>query len=419
MHDNYFAMNLRTLRAFVSRYGGILVASVALNILAIIALGTLIEDDRGILTGLTQAQQPHEMITTTEAFAFQNAIIGIVDRSSPAVVSIIATREIPIYRQSFRSSTPFEDLFDYFGELPFPSPDSQETVQRQVSGGSGFFVSADGYIVTNAHVVDDTQAVYSVITLDGREHTASIVAADSTIDIAVLKIDGANLPYLQFADSDALKVGQSVIAIGNVLGEFQNSVSVGVVSGLSRSIIAQGGQGAPEQLDQVIQTDAAINPGNSGGPLLDLYGRVIGVNIAVAEGSENIGFALPANLITTAIQSAVETGEITRPFLGVRYTPITPAMQEKNDLPVSYGALVATGEGGEQAVIPESPAAVADIQAGDIILSVDGVRIEGTRTLASLVGSKHVGDEVSLEVVRSDGKTRAVTVTLEKAPEGL
>jgi serine protease Do len=250
---------------------------------------------------------------------------------------------------------------------------------------------------------------------DGESYDVDVVARDVVADIAVLQIRAKEkFPYLEFGDSDHLSPGQTVVAIGNALGEFRNSVSVGVVSGLSRSVSAGDGRGSTELLEEVIQTDAAINPGNSGGPLLNNLGQVIGVNIAVALGSENIGFALPANIAHSIVLSVERYGKIVRPYIGVRYVQVTPQLQKERDLPVSYGALVIAGTGEDTPVLAGSPAARAGLREGDIILSVDGVRLED-RTLSSVIRNKEISETVELEIMRGrDRKT--LELTLESAP---
>ena len=282
--------------------------------------------------------------------------------------------------------------------------------------GSGFLVTKDGLIITNRHVVEDTKAEYTVFTNDGKKHSAKVVARDAVMDIAVLKIDGAQYPYLELGNSDTLDLGQSVIAIGNALGEFKNSVSVGVISGLSRSITAGNGMGQSEALEHVIQTDAAINPGNSGGPLVDLGGRVIGVNVAVAQGSENIGFALPINSIKSVIDSVRTTGKIVRPYLGVRYVSITDSLKEKNNLSVNYGVLVKAGsDSNELAVVPGSPADKAGIVENDIILEIDGTKLDENTSLANSIRSRKIGETISLKILHR-GEEKTVIVKLEAAP---
>jgi len=282
--------------------------------------------------------------------------------------------------------------------------------------GTGFFVSTDGLIVTNRHVVGTGSGLIAVTTTDGIERAASLVATDPVLDIAIIRVPGKNFTPLDLGDSDRLSSGQSVVAIGYALGTFQNSVSVGVISGLSRSVIASGQNGEAEYLDQVIQTDAAINRGNSGGPLLNLEGKVVGVNVATATTSQSIGFALPINDVRQAIISVQKTGRIIRPFVGVRYTQITSDVAKARGLSVSYGVLIGEGKGAtEVAVLPGSPAEKAGILSGDIILTLDGVKLDQAHSFASLIRQKTVGSTVSVKIVRG-GSEQMLRITLSEAP---
>lgn len=360
-----------------------------------------------------------------DAVSEESRIIDVVEKASPAVVSIVITKDVPIIEQYYQEFDPFGgDFFQqFFGGRGFrfqiPQQRQNGTEKREIGGGSGFFISSDGYIVTNKHVVDDDEAEYTVLTTDGEKYDAEILAKDPALDVAILKVKGNNFPYLSFGDSDLLKPGQTVIAIGNALAEFRNSVSVGVVSGLSRSIVAGDMFGRSEYLEGVIQTDAAINPGNSGGPLLDIKGNVIGVNVAVDRGAENVGFALTSNTVKNIADSVQKYGEIVRPYIGVRYTLITETLKKKNNLPVDYGVLVSRGETPEDlAVIPGSPADKAGIVENDIILEVDGVKLEQGKSLATVIRGKRVGDIVKLKILHK-GSEKIVEVKLEKAPKDL
>lgn len=339
-------------------------------------------------------------------------VIQAVKKANPAVVAITVSKNVPVYERYY--TNPFNDFFGNFFWMPQIRQNG--TQLQEVGGGSGFLVSPDGYIVTNRHVVSDENAQYTVFTNDGDTYDAQVVARDSVLDIAVLKIEGEHFEHLQFGDSSALEVGQSVIAIGNALAEFRNTVSVGVVSGLSRSIVASDQRGELESLEELIQTDAAINSGNSGGPLLNLSGEVIGVNVAIVSGAQNVGFALSANSVKNIVASVQETGEITRPYLGVRYIPITEALKERNDLPVDHGVLVQRGTSAEElAVIPDSPADKAGILENDIILGVDGTPIDAEHSLSSLIARKKIGDTIRL-VVLSKGTQKEVFATIEAMP---
>ncbi len=345
-----------------------------------------------------------------------HAVIETVERANPAVVSIVVSKDVPVLEQYFEEFNPFGGFFGNDGfSFRVPGVREKGKEKREVGGGSGFLVSKEGLVVTNKHVVDDQNAEYTVLLNDGKKVGAKVLAKDPSLDLAVLKLtEGGGYPFLEFGTSADLRLGQTVIAIGNALGEFRNSVSVGVVSGLARSLVAGDGMGGSEALEGVIQTDAAINPGNSGGPLLDLSGRVIGVNVAVAFGSENIGFALPSDAVKGAVESVAKEGRIVRPFIGVRYMMITPEFAKANKLDVDYGALVSRGGTREDlAVIPGSPADKAGIEENDIILSINGVKLEGDISLASVIRSKHVGDMVRLDIIH-DGTKKTVEVLLEE-----
>ncbi len=366
--------------------------------------------------GFPQFGSPGKTVINEQTNITAIDVSDIVEKVNPAVVSIVITEEVPVIEQFYED--PFGDFFG--GNSPFrfriPRYRQNGTEEKEVGGGSGFLISADGYIVTNAHVVSSEDANYTVFLNDEQSFDAEVIARDDVLDIAVLKIEGEDFPFLEFGDSDALRLGQGVIAIGNALGEFRNTVSTGVISGLSRSILAGDGFSAPESLENVIQTDAAINPGNSGGPLLDFSGKVIGVNVAVARGSENIGFALPANAVSATVRSIIEHGRVIRPYLGVRYIPVTDSVKEKNNLSVDYGALILRGESRDElAVLPGSPADKAGLEEYDIILEVDGQKVDEEHSLASLIRSKQVGDEVVLTVLH-DGEEKEITVTLEERP---
>ncbi|HSE56521.1 MAG TPA: trypsin-like peptidase domain-containing protein, partial [Candidatus Paceibacterota bacterium] len=343
------------------------------------------------------------------------SVTDVVRVANPAVVSIEATKTVPTYETQYSTQNPFGSMFPGFS-FQLPSRKQTGTEEKVVSGGTGFFVSKDGYLVTNRHVVEDTDAKYTITTTGGKKYTATVIARDQVLDVAILRVTGSTFSYLNLGDSDTLELGQSVIAIGFALGEFQNSISTGVISGLSRSIVAGGGAGGTEQLDKVIQTDAAINPGNSGGPLLDMTGKVIGVNVAVAQGSQNVGFSLPINSIKPVITSVRETGKIVRPYLGIRYVPVTKELAKANNLSVEYGVLVQRGQSAtDLAVIPGSPANKAGIVEGDIILEIDGQKLDEKSSFANVIRTKAVGQVITLHML-SRGQTKTLSVKLEAAP---
>lgn len=328
--------------------------------------------------------------TKTEKIVLEesNAIIETSNKVSPAVVSIATTQV----------------LQDIFGRT------------YQASGaGTGFIITNDGLIITNKHVVSDENAQYKVVLSDGRSFDAEVKSRDPYLDFAVLKIDAKDLPVVELGDSDQMQIGQWVVAVGNALGKFQNSVTVGVISAKNRQIDAtdQNGQNS-ESLDNLLQTDTAINPGNSGGPLINLKGQVIGINTAVASSAQGIGFAIPINSVKGAIDSIKQTGRIVRPYLGVRYVAITPDIAKQNNLSVEYGAMVVRGSGIAQfAVVPGSPADKAGIVENDIILEINGQKIDENHGLVSLVSQAKVGDEVSLKIL-SKGNEKTVKVKLEE-----
>lgn len=354
---------------------------------------------------------------------YEADVIAATQKASPAVVSITISENVPVVENC--PYDPYSDLpqqfQQFFGggdgnDMTVPC-DTGQTQLQEVGGGSGFIISSDGLILTNKHVVSDTNAQYSVLTNDGNTYTAKVLARDPDQDLAVLKIDATNLPTVSLGDSDSLELGQTAIAIGNALGQFSNTVSVGVVSGLGRTVTATAPDtGADETISGVIQTDAAINPGNSGGPLLDLRGDVIGIDTAVASDAQNIGFAIPINEAKAVIASVEATGQIEAPYLGVQYEDVTPAIATQNKLPITYGAWVSSGGQGA-AVVAKSPAAVAGIQAGDIIESVDGIKLDSTHDLANVINEYSVGDVVTLVVNRA-GKEITLQATLAQRPAG-
>ncbi len=344
----------------------------------------------GDLLGLSAGETLDLGVSRTEQLVLEesSAVTDAAQKVSPAVVSITTTRNIQ----------------DFFGR-----------VFEERGGGTGFILTADGLIVTNKHVVSNPNATYTVFTSDGQDYEATVLAQDPLNDLAVIKIEATGLPVVELGSSTDLKIGQHVIAIGNALGEFSNTVTLGVVSAKERQITASGQGGVAEQLSGLLQTDAAINPGNSGGPLVNLAGQVVGINTAVAGGAENIGFAIPIDLVKNVIDSVRETGEIKRPMLGIRYIPVTKEIARVNQLPVDFGAWVLPGSGtGEVAVIPGSPADKADIEENDIITHIDGKKIDETHSLPTLLATYKAGDQVELTLLHK-GEERTATVTLEES----
>ena len=346
--------------------------------------------------------------------------IAAVKKASPAVVSIIISKDMPVYEQQMVNPFGNNDFFSqFFGNSPqFQVPQYQQkgTEKKKVGAGSGFIVSADGYIVTNRHVVADETAEYTAVLADGRTFPVKVLARDPSNDVAVLKVEATGLPTLAYGDSDALQVGQRAIAIGYALGEFGNTVSSGIVSGLQRSLKGVSDGQSSENLFGVIQTDAAINPGNSGGTLLNLKGQVIGVDVAIVQGSQNIGFALPINDVRRAVETVRKGGKLVRPFLGIRFVMIDKDIKKANQLSVDNGALIVRGDKQtDLAVLPGSPADKAGLMENDIVLEVSGQKLTEDFPLDQALSKYAPGDKITLKVLhRGEEKTVAVTLTEKK-----
>ena len=350
----------------------------------------------------------------------EQKVVGAVKNVSPSVVSIVVTKDVPILEKYYER--------DFFGFVE-PKYRQKGTEKKEIGGGSGFIVSEDGLVATNKHVVLEEGVDYTIFTNSGRSFPAEVLAKDPVQDLAILKIKQEQeideegnysvekFPVINLGDSDRLEIGQTVIAIGNALGEFRNTVSSGVVSGLGRRITASDSSGDfVETLENVIQTDAAINKGNSGGPLLNLAGEVIGINTAVVSGAQSIGFAIPINKVKRAIEQVKKTGEIIYPFIGVRYTLINDKVKEENNLSVDYGALIVSGGKGEPAISSNSPAEKAGLKEGDIILELEGERISVNNSLSEIILKYNPEDEIVLKILRGQ-KEIDIKLTLTKRPE--
>ncbi|TAH34241.1 PDZ domain-containing protein [Candidatus Saccharibacteria bacterium] len=337
-----------------------------------------------------------------------NLISSIAKDVGPSVVSVDVTT------QTAGSQNPFYNLYG-----------GGSGSQTQQGAGTGMILSSDGLILTNRHVVPSGTTSVSVTLSDGTVYKDVKVIGrtndSDSLDVAFLKIQdlkGKTLTPIKVGDSSKVAVGESVIAIGNALGQFQNTVTSGIISGYGRSVTAGDENGSStENLDNLFQTDAAINPGNSGGPLVNLNGEVIGMNTAVAgEGAQNIGFAIPINDITGLITSVKDTGKLQRPYLGVVYVPLTDDLAKQYNLSVTRGAYIpSSSDLGQTTIIDGGPAQKAGLQEGDVITKVDGTEINETTSLTSLLGKHKVGDTVTLTIVR-DGKTITKDVTLGAAP---
>lgn len=324
----------------------------------------------------------------------ESVVVDVAKNVSPSVVTV----SINTPQQSVLEFSPFGGF------------------QQRVQGGepqdigSGFIVDANGLIVTNKHVVSDTSATYKVVTNDGKEYDVKSISRDPANDIAILKIDATGLKPIELGDSSNIQVGQFAIAIGTALGEFRNTVTTGVISGIGRGIQAGSVfQGYVEKLDDVIQTDAAINPGNSGGPLLNSSGQVIGINVAVAQGAQNIGFAIPINIVKSGLQEFQANGKFaSKAYLGVEYQMISQRTAVMNQVP--QGAYIVN-------VVSGSPAEKAGLQPDDIVTKFDGVDLKGdTNGLADLITKRKPGDSVTMDVWRN-GQTQTLSATLSESAQ--
>lgn len=309
---------------------------------------------------------------------------------------------------------------DSFGAFGFSqSPSAQ-------AAGTGIIISEDGLVITNRHVVPNGTTRVSLTLSDGTElKNVSVLGRTSDndgLDIAFLKINDAKnhkLTAATLGDSSQVQVGDSVVAIGNALGQFQNTVTSGIISGYGRSVQAgdSSGQGSVENLDDLFQTDAAINEGNSGGPLVDMDGQVIGINTAIAGGAQNIGFSIPINDVHGLINQVVKSGKFARPYVGVRYVPLTADIAAEFDLRVSQGAFIPpSSDPNNPSVIADGPAAQAGLQENDIITAVNGTAIDQRHSLLSLLTPHQPGDRVKVTVQRGD-QTKQLTITLGELPQ--
>lgn len=345
----------------------------------------------------------------------EKRIISTIKKVMPAVVSVVISKHL----EDLEKEIPNEFYHFLPGHQHTPGAKkkfleglSDKAGMIQIGGGSGFMVDAAGLILTNKHVISEPKAEYTVIADDGRKFPAEILSRDPINDVAILKVVADNLPIVELADVTKFELGQGVIAIGNALGMFKNTVSLGIVSGLSRSIFAQADPKAPPQeLRGLIQTDAAINPGNSGGPLVNLDGQAIGINTAIVFGAQNIGFAIPIGAAKRDLSDIKKYGRILKPLLGVRYIVIDENLKAKMKLSVDYGALVLQEGPDASPVVPGSPAEKAGIKAKDIILECNGIAVDKDHPIQDLLENAKVGDPMKLLVLRSD-KRFEVKLTL-------
>lgn len=351
-------------------------------------------------------QKEEVKIDTASLKNLSESVKSVAKKLSPSVVSIIVSKDVQTYKT---------DPYGFFYE---PSG----TVRKKVGGGTGFFVTKDGLVLTNKHVVSDPAASYTIISASGEEFTGKVLAFDPTTDLAMVQtydVDGKKLtdrePASFVKDINALEVGDFLIAIGNALAEFKNTVTFGVVSALGRTIEA-GDMGSQETelLTGLIQTDAAINPGNSGGPLVNLDGQVIGINTAIASNSNGLGFAIPLSEkeVKYLIDSVEKNGTIKRAFVGVRTTALTPDIAKSMNISVVTGDLIVNGP---DAIVAKSPAEKAGLTNGDIITEAAGTPLGNGLTLRDVIKDKVPGDEITLKVwKKKSGKVEVVKLVLEE-----
>lgn len=387
---------------FKNSFSGWLVAIVFLGVLVGVAGGGLLGGVAGYYVAfnhapavipsssgtLTVANSPVQAPPTTNiSVSEDSAVIDTVKKTEPGVVTVINTLQTAPSGRGFRP----------FG--PNSGPAQAE--------GSGVIIDSQGHIITNAHVVDGASQL-EVVFADGKKTSAKLVGADPVSDLAVLQVTGSVPAYVALGDSDTLQLGETVIAIGSPLGSYRGSVTVGVVSGLNRSVDGTG-------QESLIQTDAAINHGNSGGPLLNLAGQVVGINTLIVQNTnsgdiaQGLGFAIPSKTVTSVVNQLIAQGKVEYPFIGITYAGITPQNAAEFNLPVQQGVLV-------QDVTAGSPASDAGIQVDDVITSLDGTKIDETHSLRTILFQHKVGDVVTLSVLRG-GKTISLQVTLTTRPD--
>lgn len=337
-------------------------------------------------TGLVQPDVTQTITQNRDKLVLQEGeiVADVAEKVSPSVVSIVTEAQ---------NQTPF-------GNFPVEG------------AGTGIIITSDGYILTNKHVIPEGASNVTIVQSDGSvRENVSVVGRDPLNDIAFLKINNAsNLPVAELGDSDEVQIGQQVVAIGNALGQFRNTVTSGIISGIGRPITAGSGM-ETERLEDLFQTDAAINPGNSGGPLVNLSGEVIGINTAIAQQAEGIGFAIPINSAKGLIETVREEGKVSRAYLGVRYVRIDRELAQERNLPVTQGAYIAS-DTDQDPILSNGPADKAGLQPGDIITAVNGKQINDRHSLSSLLALHTPGDTVTLTVMR-DGKRQEIKVRLE------
>lgn len=371
--------------------------------LALVLSGALLDRLVGIkpLDYFFQSQGGQERVVDRKLVTEESVVTEVVEKYGPSVVTVGI-------KKTEKVLDPFEGIFDPFGFFNFPRDNlapKEQNIEQDI--GSGFVVSQDGLIVTNKHVVADTSASYRIFTKENKLYEVEKIYRDPANDLAILKVNApeGELKPVELGESSQLRVGQFVIAIGTALGEFRNTVTTGVISGLGRGIVAGSPFEGAENLENVIQTDAAINPGNSGGPLINSAAQVIGVNVAIASGAQNIGFALPINLVKESLDNFNKTGQFSRPYLGVRYRMIDRQEAIAKDWVEGAGIVE---------VVANSPAEQDGLKPGDIIVKIDDENLGEKSNLARIISRKKVGDEVKVTLWR-DGEEKTFKIVLKEA----
>lgn len=345
-------------------------------------------------------------------FNQEEKTVKIIEKILPAIVSISVSQKIDkIEKEAPQFVFPVFEKDKKKSDIMTKKIDGKKI---SISGGSGFIIDPSGIIVTNIHVISGKDFLYEILFSNGHRQTAKLIGTDAINDVAFLKINNnRTFPYIILGDSSKVKLGQSVLAIGNALGMFYNTVSKGIVSGLSRCINAEN-ENINESLRGLIQTDAAINPGNSGGPLINLKGEAIGINSANVAKAENIGFALPINIIKKDLNQLLSTGLIKKPFLGIRYLIIDHSIQDLIKSPISNGAYVVSPSPSLDAIVKNSPADKAKIQEKDIIIEINGKKLNINYTLQDFLEEAETGQRVKIKIVRK-GKTIITETTLTES----
>ena len=345
----------------------------------------------------------------------KNQLVPVIKKVLPATVTIVISKNFrEVQKEAIKNLPLF--MWPKAKGLKIPKEEIDEHGMVKIGSGSGFIVDSDGIVVSNRHVVGDISNRYTVVTTDSRKFEAKVIARDPISDIAILKIvDSGKFPTLSLGDSSKIELGETVLATGNALGIFQNTVSSGIISGLSRSIAAQVDSKSPlQEIHGLIQTDAAINPGNSGGPLVNLKAQVIGINVAIIFGAQNIGFALPINTVKKDLEDIKKYGRIRRPFLGVQYVNVNPDIKSRFKLSIDHGAMVMTDKPYGSAVIPKSPADIAGIKEKDVILECNDQKISDEKTITDCLESCSVGDVIKLKVLRKNREFETKAVLQER-----